>query len=159
MSFGCAHAIPGSGRDHLTSHADVIADCALDHRSPALNAHYAARLAAARMAHRITWRPGFLRCSQPTGSRNLSMTVEEPDLDLRAPSVQVSEPTRRRIALRRIGAVFAGVAGIGAVLGGFTGYWSAYRTVTTEFLAPALPKANVFRLSIAIMPFANLSGD
>lgn len=87
------------------------------------------------------------------------MTVEEPDLDLRAPSVQVSEPTRRRIALRRIGAVFAGVAGIGAVLGGFTGYWSAYRTVTTEFRAPVPPKPTGSRLSIAIMPFANLSGD
>src|SRR5262245_57361906 len=85
------------------------------------------------------------------------MTVEEPDLDSSAPSV--SEPTRRRIALRRIGAVFAGVAGIGAVLGGFTGYWSAYRTITTEFLAPALPKPTGSRLSIAIMPFANLSGD
>jgi adenylate cyclase len=83
------------------------------------------------------------------------MTARGPDLHARvAPA-----PPRHRVALRKAGAVFAAVAGIGALLGGLTGYWSAYRAVTTELLAPASPRPTGARLSIAVMPFTNLSGD
>ena len=41
-----------------------------------------------------------------------------------------------------------------------TGYWTTYRTVTKEILAPAKPApAEAARLSIVVLPFANLSGD
>jgi TolB-like protein/Tfp pilus assembly protein PilF len=75
------------------------------------------------------------------------------------PAVAAAPKPVRRIALRKIGAVLAGFAGVGAVLGGLTGYWSTYRAVTTELLAPAPPKPMTARLSIAVLPFSNVSGD
>src|SRR5947209_18760790 len=54
---------------------------------------------------------------------------------------------------------FACCAGIGAILGGLTGYWSTYRTVTTELLTPVASKPMASRFSIAVLPFANLGGD
>src|SRR5262249_31902222 len=56
-------------------------------------------------------------------------------------------------------AAFAWFAGIGAILGGFTGYWSTYRTGTTEFLTPVASKPMASRFSIALLPFANLGGE
>jgi adenylate cyclase len=85
------------------------------------------------------------------------MTAEQSKPDVHA-SVAVAGPVRHRIALRKIGAIVAGFAGVGAVLGGLTGYWSTYRTVTTELLAPAVARPAPSRLSIAVLPFTNLSG-
>src|SRR5215472_6052561 len=65
---------------------------------------------------------------------------------------------RRRI-VRRIAGILAGVAGVGAVLGGLAGYWTTYRTLRSEFHAPAEPDVPDGRLSIIVLPFANLSGD
>lgn len=67
---------------------------------------------------------------------------------------------------RRIGAVVAALAAIGAVLSGLTGYWSTYKVVVAELFG-VKPAAQVRpvgsfeppRLSIAVMPFDNLSGD
>ena len=54
----------------------------------------------------------------------------------------------------------AGFAAVGTVLAGLTGYWTTYRTVTKEILAPAKPApAEAAHLSIVVLPFANLSGD
>jgi TolB-like protein len=48
---------------------------------------------------------------------------------------------------------------VGAILGGLAGYWSTYRTVTTELLAPPAPKPMPSQLSIVVLPFTNLGGD
>jgi len=58
----------------------------------------------------------------------------------RSPASPASKPVRRRATLRKIGAAIAWFAGVGAILGGLAGYWSMYRTVTTELLAPATSK-------------------
>jgi hypothetical protein len=65
------------------------------------------------------------------------MPTEELESEKRSPAAPASKPVRRRAGLRKIGAAFAWLAGVGAILGGLTGYWSTYRTVTTELLAPA----------------------
>src|SRR5215831_6855723 len=82
-----------------------------------------------------------------------------PDSDARPSAAPASTPVRRLVGLRRIGAAFAWLAGVGAILGGLTGYWSTYRTVTTELLPPAASKSMASRFSIAVLPFANLGGD
>jgi adenylate cyclase len=57
----------------------------------------------------------------------------------------------------------AALAAVGTVLAGLTGYWTTYRTITRELLAPAKlgPTAptEAARFSIVVLPFANLSGD
>ena len=58
----------------------------------------------------------------------------EPESDARASAAPASNPVRRLAGLRKIGTAFAWFAGVGAILGGLTGYWSTYRTVTTELL-------------------------
>ncbi len=69
-------------------------------------------------------------------------------------------PEARRRKLRKIGGLIAGAAAVGSVLAGLTGYWTTYRTVTKEILAPAnLAPAEAAHLSIVVLPFANLSGD
>jgi adenylate cyclase len=65
----------------------------------------------------------------------------------------------RRHLLRRIVGILAGFAGVGAVLGGLTGYWTTYRAVQTEIRAPVEPETLGGRLSIIVLPFLNLSGD
>jgi TolB-like protein/Tfp pilus assembly protein PilF len=92
-------------------------------------------------------------------SSELIMTTEQPESEVPPAGQPIAQPARRLITLQRIGALFAGVAGIGAILGGFTGYWTAYRAVTTEFHAPDQLRPMASRLSIAVMPFANLGGD
>src|SRR5215813_14440526 len=87
------------------------------------------------------------------------MPMEELELDKRSSAAPASTPAGRRATLRRIGVAFAWFAGVGAILGGLTGYWSTYRTVTTELLPPAASKPMASRFSIAVLPFANLGGD
>ena len=71
-----------------------------------------------------------------------------------------AKPDARRRKLRKIGGVIAGAAALGSVLAGLAGYWTTYRTVTKEILAPAKPTpAEAARLSVVALPFANLSGD
>src|SRR5262245_4832926 len=85
------------------------------------------------------------------------MTTEEPEPH--AAPAPAMKAARHRIAFRKISTVLAAFAAVGAVLGGLTGYWSTYRAVTNELLAPVSQKPMHSRLSIAVMPFANLSGD
>src|SRR6516162_10162218 len=87
------------------------------------------------------------------------MPTEELESEKRSTAAPTSKPVRRLAGLRRIGAAFAWLAGVGAILGGLTGYWSTYRTVTTELLTPAASKPMASRFSIAVLPFANLGGD
>jgi len=87
------------------------------------------------------------------------MPTEELESDRRSSDAPASKPVRRRATLQKIGAAIAWVAGVGAILGGLAGYWSTYRTVTTELLASPAPKLMASRFSIAVLPFANLGGD
>ena len=48
---------------------------------------------------------------------------------------------------------------LGTVLAGLTGYWTTYRTVTKEILAPAKPGPIAPRLSVVVLPFSNLTGN
>ena len=44
-------------------------------------------------------------------------------------------------------------------MAGLTGYWTTYRTVTKEILAPVKPERIAPRLSLAVLPFSNLTGN
>jgi adenylate cyclase len=69
--------------------------------------------------------------------------------------------------LRLVGGVLASVAAVGAVAGGLVGYWNVWTTVRTEAFreaqktqreAAARPDIAP-RLSLAVLPFANLNND
>jgi adenylate cyclase len=85
--------------------------------------------------------------------------ASDPESDAGASAAPASNPVRPLAGLRKVGTAFAWFAGVGAILGGLTGYWSTYRTVTTELLTPAASKPTASRFSIAVLPFANLGGD
>src|SRR5262249_3329516 len=89
----------------------------------------------------------------------LLMPTEELESEKRSPAAPVSKPVRRLAGLRRIGAAFVWFAGVGAILGGLTGYWSSHRTVTTPLLPPPPSKPMAPRLSSAGLPSRNLGGD
>jgi len=61
--------------------------------------------------------------------------------------------------LGRIGAVVAGIAAVGSVLAGLSGYWTTYRTITKDILALVRPGPPAPRLSLVVLPFSNLTGD
>ena len=88
------------------------------------------------------------------------MTTEEPKTEIEVPrsGTPAPKPDAGRWTLRRISGLIAALAAVGTVLAGLTGYWTTYRTVTRELLAPTAP-AERARLSIVVLPFANLSGD
>ena len=88
--------------------------------------------------------------------------MEDFKTEIEVPKSRAPEPKpeARRRRLRKIGGVIAGAAAVGTVLAGLTGYWTTYRTVTREILAPAKPApAEAAHLSIVVLPFTNLSGD
>ena len=90
------------------------------------------------------------------------MTMEDLKTEIEVPKSRAPEPKpdARRRKLRKIGGLIAGAAAVGTVLAGLTGYWTTYRTVTKEILAPAKPApTEAAHLSIVVLPFANLSGD
>ena len=64
--------------------------------------------------------------------------------------------------LKRLRGPITAIAATGAVLGGFVGYWNAYRAVH-EGIAPTALTANMpvdaGPLSIVVLPFANQTGD
>ena len=90
------------------------------------------------------------------------MTMEDLKTEIEVPKSRAPEPKpdARRRKLRKIGGLIAGAAALGSVLAGLAGYWTTYRTVTKEILAPAKPApAEAAHLSIVVLPFTNLSGD
>jgi adenylate cyclase len=74
---------------------------------------------------------------------------------------------RLRHRLRYVGAGIASVAAIGAVIGGLAGYWHAWKVVKTEIFHEGQRVENyaasrphvVPRLSMIVLPFANLNND
>jgi adenylate cyclase len=93
------------------------------------------------------------------------MTTEDPKTEIEVPrsGMPAPEANARRWTLRRISGLVAALAAVGTVLAGLTGYWTTYRTVTRELLAPARPgptaPTEAARFSIVVLPFVNLSGD
>ena len=93
------------------------------------------------------------------------MTTEDPKTEIEVPrsGTPAPKPDARRWTLRRISGLVAALAAVGTVLAGLTGYWTTYRTVTRELLAPVKlePKAPAepTHLSIVVLPFTNLSND
>jgi adenylate cyclase len=93
------------------------------------------------------------------------MTTEDPITEIEVPrsGAPAPEANTRRWTLRRISGLVAALAAVGTVLAGLTGYWTTYRTVTRELLAPVKPAptapTEAARFSIVVLPFANLSGD
>jgi TolB-like protein len=92
------------------------------------------------------------------------MTTEDPKTEIEMPRSGTPAPkaNARRWTLRGISGLVAGLAAVGTVLAGLTGYWTTYRTVTRELFAPVKPgpaPAEAARFSIVVLPFANLSGD
>ena len=89
------------------------------------------------------------------------MTTEDPKTEIEVPESRAPEPKpdARRRKFRKIGGLLAGFAAVGTVLAGLTGYWTTYRTVTKEILTPAKQELIAPRLSIAVLPFSNLTGN
>ena len=92
------------------------------------------------------------------------MTTEDPKIEIEVPRSSTPAPEdARRWTLRRISGLVTALAAVGTVLAGLTGYWTTYRTVTRELLAPVKPgptaPTEAARYSIVVLPFANLSGD
>ena len=89
------------------------------------------------------------------------MTTEDPKIETEVPKSEapVAKPDARRRMLRKTAGVLAGFAAVGTVLAGLTGYWTTYRTVTKEILAPVKPEPIAPRLSLVVLPFSNLTGD
>src|SRR6516164_6763190 len=91
------------------------------------------------------------------------MTTEDPKIEIEAPRSRTPAVNARRWSLSRISGLVAALAAVGTVLAGLTGYWTTYRTITRELLAPVKPEPTVpteaARFSIVVLPFANLSGD
>jgi len=89
------------------------------------------------------------------------MTTEDPKTEIEVPRPGAPEPkpSGRRWKLKKIGGLIAAFAAMGTVLAGLAGYWTTYRTITREILAPVKPGPTAPRLSVVVLPFSNLTGD
>jgi adenylate cyclase len=87
--------------------------------------------------------------------------AEDSEKETKPPTIDALEstPPVRRPMTRKIGALVAAFAAVGTVLAGLTGYWTTYRTVMEGVLSPTKPGSTAPRLSVAVLPFANLTGD
>ena len=117
-------------------------------------------------------RGGVLKARTARAVGDFLMTTEDTktEIELPRPSANIEneaprpgkpepEAEARWRALRRIGGVVAGFAAVGTVLAGLLGYWTTYRTVTKEIFGSPSPAPMAPRLSIAVLPFSNLTGD
>jgi adenylate cyclase len=89
------------------------------------------------------------------------MTTEDPKTEIEVPRPGAPEPkpSGRRWTLKKIGGLIAAFAAMGTILAGLAGYWTTYRTITREILAPMKPGPTAPRLSVVVLPFSNLTGD
>jgi adenylate cyclase len=89
------------------------------------------------------------------------MTTEDPKTETKVPKPDAPEakPGAPRRMLRKIAGLLAGFAAAGTILAGLSGYWTTYRTVTKEVLAPVKPEQIAPRLSLVVLPFSNLTGN
>jgi TolB-like protein/tetratricopeptide (TPR) repeat protein len=76
-----------------------------------------------------------------------------------------SKRSRLVAKLTRLRGPIAAIAAVGAILGGFVGYWNAYRTVRDSVVPAAVSSAVPSQepasgtASVAVLPFANLSPE
>lgn len=69
--------------------------------------------------------------------------------------------------LKLVGGALASVAAIGAIAGGLNGYWNVWKTVSTDVVReaqttqgqPTVRPEITLRLSLVVLPFANLNND
>jgi adenylate cyclase len=89
------------------------------------------------------------------------MTTEDPktEIEVARPGAPEPKPIARRWTLKKVGGLIAAFAAVGTVLAGLAGYWTTYRTITKEILAPVKRGSPAPRLSIVVLPFSNLTGD
>ena len=96
-------------------------------------------------------------------------------------AVSVPDPSEKGVAKRRshdwlgrlrgplklVGGTLASVAAIGAIAGGFAGYWNVWTTIRTDVVReaqkiqgqPTIRPESAPRLSLIVLPFANLNND
>jgi adenylate cyclase len=115
----------------------------------------------------------IMRHSTPYGAHSTAEDVLSGDTSDSAaredasPPDPAARPAAIRVAkfcsqLKRFRGPIAAIAGIGAILSGFLGYWSAYQTVEKVIVpkaAAAAVTADAGPLSIVVLPFQNLTGD
>lgn len=70
---------------------------------------------------------------------------------------------RLRARLQLIGGALASIAAVGAIAGGLVGYWTVWKTLRTDVF-PESQKTQIRpdvapRLSLVVLPFANLGND
>lgn len=98
------------------------------------------------------------RLKSPAVDNERRGEVSPPKAEL-APQTLLARLGERARPLRR---VIVAVAGVGAILGGFAGYWSAYRTAS-ETIQPTLISTvgtgDAGPLSVVVLPFRNFTGD
>src|SRR5438477_1650987 len=93
--------------------------------------------------------------------------ARKPEVPSQAKTRQDAAPAESRESrliarLKRLRGPIAAIAAVGAVLGGFVGYWNAYRTVR-DGVAPVVVTSNLPAdagpLSVVVLPFTNQTGD
>lgn len=78
------------------------------------------------------------------------------------PVISPTESGGWRRHMHRTGAIIAAVAGVGAVLGGLTGYWGTYKAVMQDFFhreVAVAPKTLSPNFSIAVLPFGSVGEE
>jgi TolB-like protein/Flp pilus assembly protein TadD len=84
-----------------------------------------------------------------------------------SPETKITHADRLRQKLKLIGGALASIAAVGAIVGGLTGYWSAWKVVSTDLLhlapAPGPPRPAPVVVSggptVAVFQFENHTGD
>ena len=95
--------------------------------------------------------------------------MTDPEISVEVPDKPASDgalPGRLRGRLNLVGGALASIAAVGAVASGLLGYWNIWKTVRTECFRKGRrrggrqrPGPTSPRLSIVVLPFANLSND
>ena len=93
-------------------------------------------------------------------SKGITKVVSD-SVDPSGPAVRVSRFGRLMEKIKRLKGVVAAVAGVGALVGGLSGYWNAYQTTKAaqSSLLAMVGSGTAGPLSIVVLPFANLTGD
>jgi adenylate cyclase len=95
--------------------------------------------------------------------------VTDPQLSEEVPDKPASDGGLRgriRGRLKLAGGALASIAAVGAVAGGLLSYWNAWKTLRTDLFQErqktqreAAARPDIVRLSLVLLPFANLNND